>query len=83
MGLPIYDSMLENGDSILPNRILPSARWPIYKEALSNLSVYFPSTVDTELESLFMNCEKASSPEEIEKLVKKAYSTMEMMLSES
>ena len=45
--------------------------------------IVFYQTVDTELESLFMNCEKASSPEEIEKLVKKAYSTMEMMLSES
>lgn len=82
-GLPIYDSMLENGDSILPNRILPSARWPIYKEALSNLSVYFPSTVDTDLESLFMNCKEANGSEEIENLVKRAYTTMKMMLSES
>jgi len=83
VGLPIYDSMLENSDMVLPNRILPHERWPVYQEALSNLYVYFPSAVDTEIDSLFMNCEKASSPEEIEKLVKKAYSTMKMMLSES
>lgn len=82
-GLPIYDTMLENGDMVRLSRTRPLSRWQAYQEALSNLCVYLPSAVDTELESLFMNCKEAGGPEEIERLVKKAYTTMQMILGES
>ena len=63
---------------------LSEERRALQKDLAEKISfVYIPTVIDQELIKLFKECMTAGSDEEIDKLVSKCYTTMNMMLAES
>lgn len=83
-GNPIYDDFFDDGRSIMYAFALSEKRRALQKELAEKISfVYIPTVIDQELIKLFKECMTAGSDEEIDKLVSKCYTTMNMMLAES
>ncbi len=83
-GNPIYDDFFEDGRSIMYAFSLTEGRQALHREIIDKISyAYIPSAADQELIKLFKDCKAAGSEEEIDKLVSKCYTTIEMILAES
>lgn len=83
-GNPIYDDFFEDGRSIMHAFSLSEDRQKLQKELIDRIScAYIPSSIDMELVKLYNDCQAAGSGEEIDKLVSKCYTTMQMILAES
>lgn len=83
-GNPIYDDFFENGRSIMYAFSLTEEKEAIHREIIDKISyAYIPGAADQELIKLFKDCKSAGSEEEIDKLVSKCYTTIEMILAES
>jgi hypothetical protein len=83
-GNPIYDDFFEDGRSIMYAFTLTEDRQALHREIIDKISyAYIPTAADQELIKLFKDCKSAGSEEEIDKLVSKCYTTIEMILAES
>lgn len=83
-GIPVYDDFFDEGGQLISTVVIPISRQPVHRAVMDEISyAYFPSNVDMEMENMFVEYMEAESDAEVEKIVKKAYTTMKMMLAES
>ncbi len=83
-GIPVYDDFFDNGQTLVYIRGFSEEQLSLHHRTIQEISyVYIPTSIDMELWALFNDCQAAEDEVEIDKLVSKCYSTMQMMLAES
>lgn len=83
-GIPVYDDFFDKGQTISYIRGIAGEQLSVHHQTVEEISyVYIPTSIDMELWALFNDCQEAEDETEIDKLVSKRYSTMNMMLAES